>query len=227
MSSSSESEVFEGDEELSANDQFVEVICKYPIIFNKSQVPQVKKEKEKVYLEIIKEYGKVFGKDISVKQLQKKLHNMKGDVKKKVDKNATGNKTIILKEWEKKLVTLLEGDKNPTFVKIPGALTAGTSTGTTTQTSASSSINTALVAKKSSVTTENSGKKQKLQLEPFETEETKNLGNAELQRLVLLEQLQLIRMQKEKESLILQKLQQQKELECNVFEEGGNTYLNL
>lgn len=53
-----------------------------------------------------------------------------------------------------------------------------------------------------STATLSSGKRQKDPLQLFETEETKNLGNAELQRLVL-EQLQLIHMEKEKEVVIL------------------------
>lgn len=44
-----------------------------------------------------------------------------------------------------------------------------------------------------------------------ETDETKNLNNSELQRLVLLEQLELIRIQKQRETMELEKAK--KELE--------------
>ncbi|KAG8296009.1 hypothetical protein J6590_067124 [Homalodisca vitripennis] len=72
-----------------------------------------------------------------------------------------------------------------------------------------------------------SGKKQKVQLQLFETEETKNLGNADLQRLVLLEQLQLMRMQKEKENIILAKLKQDEDQQTNVVHDAEKTYFNL
>lgn len=83
MSSSNESEDFEGDEELCANYQLVELISKNRVVLNKSQVPKIKKEKEKAYLDFVKAYGKIFGKETTVKQLQKKIHNLKGELKKK------------------------------------------------------------------------------------------------------------------------------------------------
>ncbi|CAH1981405.1 unnamed protein product [Acanthoscelides obtectus] len=52
-----------------------------------------------------------------------------------------------------------------------------------------------------------------------ETDETSNLCNTELQRLVLLEQLELIRVQKEKEKLLLEKLQKEN---GDQFEEINN-----
>lgn len=52
-----------------------------------------------------------------------------------------------------------------------------------------------------------------------ETDETSNLSNTELQRLVLLEQLELIRVQKEKEKLLLEKIQKEN---GNQFEEINN-----
>lgn len=127
---------------------------------------------------------------------------------------------------------LLETDKNPVFTKIPGALCAGTSSDNTTSKFSVSSENnnqsdvslpTIPIA---SVTT-TGGKRQKVQLQLFETEETKNLGNAELQRLVLLEQLQLIRMQKEKESLMIEKLKKEKEFQIQLVNDDDNTFFEL
>lgn len=176
-------------------------------------------------MKLISEYGKVFGKETTVKKLQKKIHNLKGDLKKKNDKNATGNKKIVLKDWEKKLLMLLEVDTNPTFTKIPGAKSVGTPNDNAQSPGTSNS--TTSVEQLSRLCSSTSGKRQKVQLQLFETEETKNLGNAELQRLVLLEQLQLIRMQKEKESIILEKLKRTEDQQLNVAEDGGKTYFSL
>lgn len=94
MSSSNESEDFEEDEELCANNHLVELICKNSVLLNKPQVPKIKKEEEKAYLDLVQAYGKIFGNETTVKQLQKKIHNLKGEFKKKSYKNATGNKKI-------------------------------------------------------------------------------------------------------------------------------------
>ncbi|KAG8307398.1 hypothetical protein J6590_023169 [Homalodisca vitripennis] len=163
--------------------------------------PKLKKQKEQAYSKMImeygKEYGKVFGKEITIKKLQKKIYNLKGDLKKKNDRNATSNKKIVLKDWEKKLLMLFEVDKNPTFTTVPGAQSAGTRNDNAQSSSASASAT--CVEQLSTPCGSTSGKRQKVQLQLNETEETKNLENADLQQLVLLEQLQLIRMQKEKE----------------------------
>ncbi|CAG9763592.1 unnamed protein product [Ceutorhynchus assimilis] len=58
-----------------------------------------------------------------------------------------------------------------------------------------------------------------------ETEETSNLSNSELQRLVLFEQLELIRIQKEREKLLLEKIQNEKG--NNVEESNNLLYRNL
>lgn len=50
---------------------------------------------------------------------------MKIRLKKKTDKTKTGNKRINPKTWEKILLDLMEGDNNPTIVKVPGARQCG------------------------------------------------------------------------------------------------------
>lgn len=95
-----------------ANYQLVELISKNCVVLNKSQVPKIKNEKEKAYLDLVQAYGKIFGNETTVKQLQKKIHNLKGKFKKKRYQNATGNKKIELKYWEHKLMLLLKTDKS-------------------------------------------------------------------------------------------------------------------
>lgn len=120
---------------------------------------------------------------------------------------------------------LLESNKNPTFTKIPGALSAGTPNDNPQSSIASASRT--CVEELSNPSSSTSGRRQKVQLQLFETEETKNLGNADLQRLVLLEQLQLIRMQKEKEKIVLAKLKQEEDQQLNVVQTAGKTYFDL
>lgn len=222
--SSASSDISDDDVQVSINCQFVDLISKYKVVLNKSQVPKIKAEKEKAVAEMVKEYGKLFGKEISIKQLQKKIHNMKREVKKKIDKNVTGNKKIVLKDWEKTLISLLEVDKNPVFQKVPGAMSVGQGRA---ETSVCSTSSTSISADPPCTEERKCNKRPKVHLQLFESEETKNLGNTELQRLVLLEQLQLIRMQKEKEKLILEKLKQERKEEHDVVSEGSLTYFSL
>ncbi|KAG5867107.1 hypothetical protein JTB14_009404 [Gonioctena quinquepunctata] len=71
-------------------------------------------------------YQALFGKSIALKQLKKKVQNMKNELKKNTDKKATGNKKNILKDWENKLLEILDGNvQNPVFHKIPGAVSMG------------------------------------------------------------------------------------------------------
>ncbi|KAG8329985.1 hypothetical protein J6590_073990 [Homalodisca vitripennis] len=109
--------------------------------------------------------------------------------------------------------------------QVPGAQSAGTPNDNAQSSSASASAT--CVEQLSTPCGSTSGKRQKVQLQLFETEETKSLGNADLQRLVLLEQLRLIRMQKEKEKIILAKLKQHEDQQTNVAHGAEKTYFNL
>ena len=94
----------------------------YPDALTKSQIPEAKKKKEAALESIKNMYECNFGHPISTAQMMKKINNMKSRLKKKVDKNQTGNKPIILNSWEKELYGLLEGDTNPTISRITGTL---------------------------------------------------------------------------------------------------------
>lgn len=153
-------------------------------------------------------YQTIYGKSITVKQLKKKIQNMKNELKKKTDMKATGNKKIILKDWERKLLDMIDkDDKNPTLHKIPGAATSGLKPLENVEMQKPAETRHVLVRPPpSSYITPSQPKKNKL--EGKETEETAKLCTADLQRLVLLEQLKLTRMQIEREQLLLNKLRQ-------------------
>lgn len=76
----------------SKQSRFIALLKQYKILFNKSQLPKIKEAKEKSLIEVCDLYMKTFGKELNVKQLKKKIQNMKNEVKKKSDINATGNK---------------------------------------------------------------------------------------------------------------------------------------
>lgn len=103
------------------NDQvkFVELLQNYKVVLEKSQVPTIKKAKENALIKLQTEWQAVSGKVISVKQLSKKINNMKTKIKQKTDLNKTGNKAIKLKPWEQAFYKLMDGDTNPTLRKIP------------------------------------------------------------------------------------------------------------
>ena len=57
---------------------------------------------------------------ITDKQLMKKINNMKNVVKLKSDLTKTGNKPLILKNWEKTLLDLLPVQHSPVFNAVVG-----------------------------------------------------------------------------------------------------------
>lgn len=102
--------------------QFISLLRRNQILLNKSQLPKIKCLKEKALEHMINHYNITFGKAITSKQIQKKINNMKTEVKRKTDKNATGNKKIKLKTWESELLDMLNAETNPVFNSIPGLL---------------------------------------------------------------------------------------------------------
>ncbi|CAH2001648.1 unnamed protein product [Acanthoscelides obtectus] len=119
---------------------------------------------------------------------------MKTEIKKKFDINKTGNQVIIYKSWEKLLMEMLEIHKNPIFKKIPGAVSVGANESITLAESSTSAISDTLAPSSAKEITIPAKKIEKSHLPETETQK---LSTAELQRLVLLEQLKCCRMQQE------------------------------
>lgn len=119
MSDSSEYNDSEGSEE-DKQLIFVRKLTENKIIFNKSQVPDIKKKKEMAFEAIANDYKEIFNVSLTTKQVAKKISNMKGEVKKKYDINRTGNRKIVFKPWEKLFIDTLDAEKNPVFNKTPG-----------------------------------------------------------------------------------------------------------
>ncbi|KAJ3665891.1 hypothetical protein Zmor_001356 [Zophobas morio] len=175
-----------------ANSQLfiVREIEKRPELLSKSQLPNEKAKKEKSLLEVVELYEVHLGRRISQQQLKKKINNMKSRLKKKTDKQKTGNKRITLHEWEKVLYKILEGDDNPTINKIPEPAVAGVAKRT-------QECEPKHREKKNCEKSIRSPEPKKSKLYNYETEETHSLTTTELQRLVLLEQLKAARLQRE------------------------------
>lgn len=111
MSDTSDQYSSEGEEEVDKQSIFVNKLKENIIVFNKSQVPQIKKEKVRALDIITQHYKEILNITLTSKQVAKKIRNMKVEVKKKFDMNKTGNKKIIFKPWEKMLMDLLEVGK--------------------------------------------------------------------------------------------------------------------
>lgn len=128
MAEFSENEEFDSsasDEEIKDKQLiFVHKLKEHKIVLNKSQVPQVKAEKEAALTVLVQQYRDIFNVSLTTKQLAKKISNMKADTKKKFDINKTGNKPMIYKPWEKLFLEILDVQNNPVFKKIPGMLKA-------------------------------------------------------------------------------------------------------
>lgn len=108
------------NEEVDKQLNFVRALKEHKVIFNKSQVPQIKNEKESALQALTEKYEVIFHNSLTTKQVMKKISNMKTEVKKKFDLSRTGNKRISYKPWEKMLIDLLDAEKNPVFAKVPG-----------------------------------------------------------------------------------------------------------
>ena len=117
----SDSDTSSGDAECT-NPQmkFVRILQEFPVLLSKSQLPKVKEQKAKAVTDMIAKWKKEAGVILTDKQLTKKINNMKTEVKSKADVMKTENKPIVLKEWEKLLLQLLQADTNPTISCVKG-----------------------------------------------------------------------------------------------------------
>jgi hypothetical protein len=104
--------------------EFVQLLKKWPILLDKSQVPAVKEGKRKAADRMLIRLELDLAMTMNEKSLMKKINNMKTKIKEKIDKNKTGNKKIILCAWEKEFAVLIDVGGNPVFNKIPGKLIA-------------------------------------------------------------------------------------------------------
>ena len=98
---------------------FVKLLEQYPALLNKSQTPEMRKEKSKALKEIAARSQKR-GVLVTETQITKKIFNMKSRLKAKTDLQRTGNKKIKLKNWEKLLLQLMNGNSNPSVNKLQG-----------------------------------------------------------------------------------------------------------
>ncbi|CAG9771690.1 unnamed protein product [Ceutorhynchus assimilis] len=203
---------------------FIQKLKEHKIVFNKSQVPQVKLEKQAALTILVKQYREIFNVLLTTKQLAKKISNMKAEIKKKFDVNKTGNKPLIYKDWEKLLMDMLDVKKNPVFNKIPGAISVGDDE-QMIRDKPSTSSNDIFITKDEACST-TPRKKIKISDKLPETDETRNLSTVELQRLVLLEQLKLCRMQ---QGEILRRKQESDDTfhVNNVVMENGKKFFQL
>lgn len=185
--------------------KFVSILKQFPVILNKSQTPLIKKRKKEALITMCGECLIHLGENLTESKVLKKLNNMKTELKKKTDKNSTGNKTANLKPWERIFLELLEGNRgeNPSIRHVPGKSNLTCRIETRYNYFFVGATSSGVSRGKSDLEHTEELKSQVLPPPPkkkrlsAETEETRNLTTGELQRLVLLEQLKLIRLQQE------------------------------
>lgn len=195
MSVIEEQEVEEVEDQLF----FVSLLKKYPVLLNKSQIPKIRNEKSTAMLEL-KDKLECCGKIFNEKQISKKINNMKSKVKTKSDMKQTGNRKINLLPWEKEMLNLMSRDENPSINKITAAMDVGTwnlalsdTVGTSSRPSCPPASTN--ITDKSSEDIPERPPKRARSFADFETEESRKLTTGELQRLLLVEQLKLTRLQ--------------------------------
>ncbi|KAG8250153.1 hypothetical protein J6590_104381 [Homalodisca vitripennis] len=194
---------------------FVRLLSENSVVVEKSKVPSVMCAKKKAWDIICSEYSKATGKIVTPAQLSKMLNNMKTKIKKKTDRTATGNKKIKLKDWEKEFLLLLTQEENPVFKKVPGAASVGICEGESAKNTTSSKQKGAdnmevehqpscsVITSKQPVVAVRKGAKR---LSMLETDETRDMSTPQLQRAVLLQQMELQKIQIEKERILLNNL---------------------
>ncbi|XP_049945771.1 uncharacterized protein LOC126427919 isoform X2 [Schistocerca serialis cubense] len=163
---------------------FLNIIKDYAAIISKSQTLAARREKADCIKEIQHRYMVNFGKEITDGQIMKKLHNMKSRIKAKTDVNKMGNIKISLKTWEQIFLKFLDGDDcNPTIHRVPDEHMdlVGPEVVIPSQSPASGH--------------ESVHKRRRLCME---TDETRNLPTPELQRLMLLYQLDILKRNQQK-----------------------------
>jgi uncharacterized Fe-S cluster protein YjdI len=101
---------------------FINLLKEHPVLLSKSQLPKIKERKAVAAKDLNTKYKELTGIELNEKQLTKKINNMKNDVKAKSDVMKTGNKPIILKDWEKLLLELSQAETNQTFNCVKGML---------------------------------------------------------------------------------------------------------
>ncbi|XP_055603944.1 uncharacterized protein LOC129752178 [Uranotaenia lowii] len=99
-----------------------------PSLLEKSQSPAMKARKirdmERFRLELLVRYGQ----EMTDKQVSKKIANMKGKVKQKTDLKQTGNLPIVLTGAEKTMFELMGGEENPSIAERSFGLAVGATT---------------------------------------------------------------------------------------------------
>ena len=99
---------------------FVNVLEKFPVLLNKSKLPEIKAEKKNALEELSRDFSASIGKVVDTKQCLKKVNNLKARVKEKSDIKRTGNRPISLLAWETKMLQILKEDTNPVFNQVAG-----------------------------------------------------------------------------------------------------------
>ncbi|KAG5891909.1 hypothetical protein JTB14_022660 [Gonioctena quinquepunctata] len=95
----------EDDVEVDLQTAFVISLEDCKILFVKRQTPAIIAEKEKAANSLAEAYTKHTKDVLTVKQVMKKLNNMKTKVKEATDLEKTGNKRIVLTDCQKKFYT--------------------------------------------------------------------------------------------------------------------------
>ncbi|XP_068081450.1 uncharacterized protein [Anabrus simplex] len=190
---------------------FASILREHAVLFSKSQLPAVRKEKSESLEAVQKKLQAMCGKNLETTTITKKINNMKMRVKQKCDINKTGNKKIVLKDWEKIIYELLEGDTNPTVTRVPGATVVGVDLDVWQEVEPDNLpppiVEVVVVeeGEEGGIPKEvvnsppiSTPKRKRSIFEEYETEETRNFTNVELQRLVLLKQLRVLDLKEKK-----------------------------
>lgn len=111
---------YANDNQSNINAYLVDKIKSNKILLQKCQLPLLRIKKEELLEKICVDLKEKYKLEINKKNVIKKIANMKCRAKQKSDINKTGNRKIVLKNWEKGMIELLSEKENPAINKVEG-----------------------------------------------------------------------------------------------------------
>ncbi|XP_069673718.1 uncharacterized protein [Periplaneta americana] len=105
---------------------FADIIAQHPIIFSRSQLPDIRILKSKAINDIKSQIQSQFNISLTEKQLSKKFQNLKSRLKANLKRSDI--ETIVLKDWEQKWLNIMRRENEVTACRLKATKSVGVDT---------------------------------------------------------------------------------------------------
>lgn len=180
---------------------FLKLLSQNPVVVDDSTTPTTFYAKKAAWNIITNEYALETGQRVPSKRLMTFLTDLKTSLFVK-ELRINSDLSVFFKDWQEDLQKILAQEENPVFKTIRNRDSAGSNE---IQTSGNNNVDIAQKTTSQNMTTQIEKEKDETGMQ-YETDETKDMTTAQLQRAVLLQKLELQRIQIEKEKILLQNL---------------------